>query len=417
MLKNIIGELRDYSETETRDSIPVMARQTIKASLANIYNSLYNIENGNQHVQQLTEEVGRLHLTIWQGGFRYRGKKVVGYEAKYAQISKLAKEIEEIQEGKHTAEEQLEEVSRLKSELEVIAAEIRTIKSGIDVKNLELANHYEEAESSRDNIQDQVAKIGSLVNEATESASEAEAKAQSATTNEKRLQDFIKRVDSSEKRLSETIEKSNTGFLELSKSVQEFKDDQTTDLEQFIERLKAIEIDINQKLSKATGVTLFHSFDQRSKRTYAHWIWLVLGLGIFAATVYVILGAVNGLKGSPDAAFLIKLSLSLPAILIIGFALQQYSKERRLKEEYAFKSAISLSLDPYRKLVEEAVDVLTPEERVRFADFLITSISIIFESPTEKVFGEKRVRYAGDTKIISGFLENVKKASDIVKPH
>ena len=57
-----------------------------------------------------------------------------------------------------------------------------------------------------------------------------------------------------------------------------------------------------------------------------------------------------------NAAFFLKLSISIPLIYGIAFCNVQYARERRLEEEYAFKSNISISLDPYQKLVGGLVD-------------------------------------------------------------
>jgi hypothetical protein len=195
--------------------------------------------------------------------------------------------------------------------------------------------------------------------------------------------------------------------------IETFKTTKTGELDAFEGRLKEIEKDIVEKLSKATGITLFHAFEKRQEQIKGHWIWLgiaaaVLGLVIWLTSVFV-----NG-NTNTNAAFYIKLTLGLPAVVFAGFALQQYGKERRLKEEYAFKSSISLSLVAYRELVEQAVATLGPEDKVKFADFLVKSIGVIFDSPTERVFGTRRTGGPTDTKIVAGLLQNLKEAKNIV---
>jgi hypothetical protein len=64
----------------------------------------------------------------------------------------------------------------------------------------------------------------------------------------------------------------------------------------------------------------------------------------------------------------------------------QYSKERRLEEEYAFKSNISISLNPYQELVSKLVDEKNKDELAKYTAFIIDSISKVYTSPTEKVF-------------------------------
>ena len=93
-----------------------------------------------------------------------------------------------------------------------------------------------------------------------------------------------------------------------------------------------------------------------------------------------------------SVAFYLKLSISIPLIYAISFCTVQYSRERKLEEEYAFKSNISISLDPYQELVGRLMKlgVTDPEqaklEQAKFTAFIIESINKVFTSPTDRVF-------------------------------
>lgn len=423
VLRNLLSELRAADAESLIDSMPVALQQTIQSRLTNISNFVNSIQNGNQHVPNFTDEVDRLHLDVWQGGFRYRGSKVLGYEDKYRQVTALTKEIERIKEREATARTLVDELTSLRNQAQSWATELSKAKAQAESQVTELASIHATAQQANTNLETQIGNIDSKVEEATEAASTAEAKAESATKNEQRLQDFINRVDANERKLTDVVQKANDDLAEHAKavksfmdastqSVEDFKTTKTTELDAFQDRLKDIEEDITEKLSNATGITLFHAFEKRQDQIKGHWIWLAVAgfvlTGVIGMTAYFLSHATN-----PDTAFYIKLSLGLPAVVFVGFALQQYGKERRLKEEYAFKSSISLSLEAYRKLVDEAIEKLTPEEKVKFADFLIKSIGVIFDSPTERVFGSKRAEGPTDTKIIAEFLKTAKDAKGL----
>jgi hypothetical protein len=87
-----------------------------------------------------------------------------------------------------------------------------------------------------------------------------------------------------------------------------------------------------------------------------------------------------------NALFFMKLSISLPIIFAITFCSVQYSRERRLEEEYAFKSTISISLEPYQKLVSQMVNHEDADEKAKYTAFIISSINRVFTSPTGLVF-------------------------------
>jgi hypothetical protein len=423
VFRNLLEELRSSDKEDLLDSMPVALQQKIEEHLTHINITFSYIKQGNNQVQRFTDEVDVLHLAVWQGGFRYRAKKIPGYEAKYRQATELAKEIERVKEREATAEQLVSEITSMRDVMLTAQTEFATVKSEVEKQAQNVAQVHARAQTADTNLQTQLASIDGKLTEAIESASEAEAKAQSASTNEKRLQDFIGRVDANEKKLADALTEANQGLashkIELSEfmaksseQVEAFKNSKTVELDEFQERLEYIEQDIVEKLNKATGITLFHAFEKRQEQIKGHWIWLAIAAGALGLVIWLTSAFVNG-NTNPNAAFYIKLTLGLPAVVFAGFALQQYGRERRLKEEYAFKSSISLSLVAYQELVEQAVVTLGPDDKAKFADFLVKSIGVIFDSPTERVFGTRSVGGPTDTKIIANLLQTFKEAKSI----
>ena len=158
-----------------------------------------------------------------------------------------------------------------------------------------------------------------------------------------------------------------------------------------ITRLSSLEDGIKKQIEKATGFTLFHSFQTRQEQIKSSKNFWTYTLGVLVAvsiglTTWLILS-----KPSLDVALYLKLSISIPLIYAISFCTVQYSRERKLEEEYAFKSAISISLDPYQELVSRIMKTVTDPvqanlEQAKFTAFIIESINKVFMSPTDKVF-------------------------------
>ncbi|MGB9257822.1 MAG: hypothetical protein WCC25_23510, partial [Candidatus Korobacteraceae bacterium] len=69
-----------------------------------------------------------------------------------------------------------------------------------------------------------------------------------------------------------------------------------------------------------------------------------------------------------------------------GFCTVQYGRERRAEEEYAFKSNISISIDPYQDLVKKIIDINDPKEKEKYTTFVVDSITKVFTSPTDNIF-------------------------------
>jgi hypothetical protein len=175
--------------------------------------------------------------------------------------------------------------------------------------------------------------------------------------------------------------------------------------------LNELEGRIRESIERATGYTLFHSFQKRqtdlakSKKFWGITLAFAVGVSLLASAAFI-----YSLRFVQvyNAAFYLKLSISLPIIYAIAFCSVQYARERRLEEEYAFKSTISISLDPYRKLVAQLIDINRPEEVAKYTAFVIDSVNRVFSSPTERVFedhsgeknsAEKIIKAVGDVVV------------------
>lgn len=411
----LVGELQDAEDQGLTSEMPRNLQRTLNEHLNSLHSYLTNTAGGSNQVPSFSDEVDRLHHVLWQGGFRYRGKRVVGYEAKYAEIKRLVVEAERAREVSAGIEQLRTQMASLVQGASTQSQEISQLRETVTGQVAQIQALLDKAVETNSSLDTKLAEIESSATKAAEHASTAEAKAQSATTHEKRLAQFIERVDQNEKRLNDSVAAATKGLEDLGKDATKFKEDFQKEIDAMVLRLKDVEKDITEKLSKATGYTLFHSFDARQKAITGHWIWLVLSVGALVGALLFASSVLSGLDSFTVATF-VKVGITIPTAVLVGFALQQYSRERRLKEEYAFKSAVSLSLEPYRKLVEEAIEQLTPEERHHLADFLVRSIGTIFEAPTDKVFGVPKTRGPTDTKIISSVLEEAQKIKDLIKP-
>jgi hypothetical protein len=203
--------------------------------------------------------------------------------------------------------------------------------------------------------------------------------------------------ESVQTKLTEITEKSNTLIVTNEK-----------EHKRLVAELDLLENRIRESIERATGYTLFHSFQRRqldlakSKKFWGIALACAVGVSFLASGIFIY--SLRFIQVY-NAAFYLKLSISLPLIYAIAFCSVQYSRERRLEEEYAFKSSISISLEPYQKLVEQLIDKEKPEERAKYTQFIIESVNRVFTSPTGTVFddlgkdrnsAEKIIKAVGD---------------------
>lgn len=157
--------------------------------------------------------------------------------------------------------------------------------------------------------------------------------------------------------------------------------------EELVNTNKEIITQAKDELAYIAGASLSNTFEKRREilngSADAWFNWLlgdILCLVAVAALVFF------ELKGSQTltTGFFIKLSISFPFIYAAIFFHGQYNKERDLEEEYAFKSAVSFSLDSYRKVINEEIDNTIPAERIKLVEFVIDTIKGVYTSPVKQ---------------------------------
>jgi uncharacterized protein YjbJ (UPF0337 family)/uncharacterized coiled-coil DUF342 family protein len=161
-----------------------------------------------------------------------------------------------------------------------------------------------------------------------------------------------------------------------------------------LEELGSLKEQIRAQLQQATGFTLFGAFQARQNqivRSKNFWKYAIFVLVLISVGVTAWIAHEAQFYTANNFAFWVKLSLTVPLGFAITFCTVQYSRERRLEEEYAFKSSISVSLNPYRDLVHSILERDETVDKNKYTDFVIDSVKNVFTPPTDKVFdGDKK---------------------------
>jgi len=339
-------------------------------------------------------------------------------------VSSVVKEHEsDIASSAALARDSNAEISVAKTRWEEISAEIGGLRDGYsetkaNIDELLSSAHqaldeskqaYEESFKATDeNLRSEVA---SLVKEAKDSIGAA---VEEATSNYRSLEEAAENSENTRQsrakaQLTESVEQFETAeakvLSDYKTSVKSLEEESRSNIEEhdkeakrLTDQLNELEGRIRESIERATGYTLFHSFQRRQVDLVASkniWAWALLAcvVGSVALTCYLI-HTVSGVH-SLDTLFFVKLSISLPLIFAISFCSVQYSRERRLEEEYAFKSAISISLEPYQKLVGQLVNESDAAEKAKYTAFIISSINRVFTSPTGLVFDDQEKAEGG----------------------
>jgi len=376
--------LRDLIEKQKLIQLPITIQKNLITAFQNIISAQNSIVAGSDAIENLSNHIESLNTQIWQYGLHNLSDEVLGYQTKLNQIKQLEVEIaqlrKELQSGlksKEKLDKIIEEISSLASSVNSNKADSETTLNQIKLLLQDAAVNAQNVAAYFAQAQQNDTAITQLQANANKSSAEINALETKASEFFAEVNEYTTRVDVLTKKAEDSVELNNT---------------KTTSL---IDELEKLEVQIKDQLEKATGYSLFHSFQTRKDlmvKSKNFWLWvltglLVIAIGLGSWLVHTMTGKSLGDLG---VAFYLKLSLTLPLLFAISFSTIQYSRERRLEEEYAFKSNISISLIPYQELVEKLVDEDDAEQRKEYANFIISTINKIFTSPTDEIFKDKK---------------------------
>lgn len=374
-LIEIKNSLNESINKNRLTQLPISIQKNFLTWLIAITEKIGRLINGTDEIVNIVDAVESLYVHYYYSRLETFTDEHLGYTTRLNQLKHLITEASKLRNEINNGLE-------MKVRLESLLLESHSNSS-------EMKAQLESAVSNTEFIKSEKAK-------ATELIQELNTIAVTISSNEKIVADLlaevrinsnsIKTVQKESDQFSNEIAGIRENVQNLEKQARETLDEHKNNTNEIVEELQSLELQIKDQIQKATGFSLFHSFQTRQTEIGKNkWIWLltitILLLGVMGLTVWI-----SVQHKTYDTAFYLKTSLSLPLIFGISFCAVQYSRERKLEEEYAFKSNISISLIPYKDLIENVST--TPEEKERYTTFMIESISRVFTSPTEAVFGK-----------------------------
>lgn len=226
----------------------------------------------------------------------------------------------------------------------------------------------------------------------------------------------IEKIEADLQVLKDSIDEYTENMSDKTKEMDEKIKKFSTETQSIIEKNTNQSEEIDRQLELATGAGLFSSFDKRRKDLeIGQWVWL--GVLILSIVILIIFSVwltcqfkqINWQNVNWFIDVILKASVSMPILYLVAFVTDRYTKERRLLEEYAFKSTISLALKPYFDMV--ASNNITDDER----QFLIRSIENVFSTPTDKVYRTKECQNKIDIAHLTELTENVKQLENKIE--
>ena len=235
-------------------------------------------------------------------------------------------------------------------------------------------------ESLKQKIQGYESELGTIQNNHSEKVQalndEMQKLSENAATLLEEIENYSNASKSQIKALLQSSEQSKTTFEEQNKNIEEIR-----------KKIDSLEEEIVNQLGRAASGVLAQAFDERQGKleselkkweNYLFWSTLFLfGVGVFFF-LYSFYVDIN-------YQYWLKISVLFPIIYTVWFSGRQYEKERKIVEQYAFKSAKAKSLSAFSKLVEDAGDNESgpnrKETKERTQQFIIESMKEIYKAP------------------------------------
>ena len=250
--------------------------------------------------------------------------------------------------------------------------------------------------------------IGSLLERVREKASQIESAFQQASEKLSGISSNAANADT----IVGNIENTKNEVQQIKDEVVELK----VTTRELVETNQSLLEETKNQLAVVAGGVLSNTFEGRRQilgKSATIWFrWLlfdILALILVAVIVFLELKTTQNLT----TGFFLKFSLSFPFIYGAFFFHGQYSKERDLEEDYAFKSAVSFSLEAYRKLLKGEIDNGIAEERNKLLDFIINTVKNIYTSPGSGHTRKKNRKVSSDA--LDDIKEILKNITDLAR--
>jgi len=319
----------------------------------------------------------------------------------------------------------------LKAQSGALLAEMQTSMTNAQTTSAQVAAKWEEIQALAIQIQTSRTNSGASEQALAELVAKGEAFQKTIRDSVSKSEEAVSNADKTSTRITKDAEDLVSKVeLALANALGALKDNGNETIKTHIETLNSErqgrldQLDEAQKLldhllTGAQGYKLSDSFTKRQKdigRGAKHWRF---------ATIAVSAGSAFGLLfvalwfSSPDyKVWLLRFSFAPFLAFAIGFCVNQYTKERRLEEEYAFKSNVSIALEAYRNLVGEVLAEQYTSENSKahedYAKFLITAITDVLKSPVALQPGRESLTRSG-MKVTKEAKDMVKEVAGLVK--
>jgi len=186
------------------------------------------------------------------------------------------------------------------------------------------------------------------------------------------------------KKAESVLEKVEDGYDTLEEKQRTF--DQTIeDVEETQEKIEELEESARGLLERSTSSALGEQFSERKSELERNLVyWKAASIG----SILILMGSAGAIyydiitSDSTVVLNLSKIAIILPISVAVWFSVSNYSRQKKLMEEYEFKARMALSLTGFREVLQEET---TDENDEIVAEFVVESMNKIYSNPQENI--------------------------------
>lgn len=405
--KKVISQLGQVLETPFSNILPFQYQFQNDFGNGNLGDDLANM-NAYIEANNFTEAVNVLTRLVYYQVANGFWDKVLEKDDKkrFAQIVEMESKLKLI------SEQLAKNIETNKTLLESLKTEKGSLELLVTAKKKELAEIEGLLPSARNNSEE----INKLLNTSTATNESINGL---LTQQETKLTDITKKFDE-EKVAYTTFQNEIKELKELFNTEIKSSTKKNTDFDAMLlsvtEKSKTFEDRIavlNELIGKEGAEKLFNTFNDRRnalEKPVNRWANIVFGTGVIALALIVgiftnFFGLVGGLPKDVDWHYLLINSIkSLPVMIVLLFTIKQYVRERTFQEEYAFRSAIALTVQAYGDIAGTK-----KEELIMKAITTIYSLPSMMKEKSNSFFGYRSKILTDTMKEVNETLKTLKK--------
>lgn len=317
-----------------------------------------------------------------------------------------------------------DKINATEQQLELVQKKLATNLESFSELRKQFETKIEEVNTFFTTKQQEMIEVGRLLTEATASNTKITELVSGSTNKETEIDGILKNIKDKVEIVNQNIIEYQTEFSTIQTNASEQKNQLFKNIKESVEKLESAKegiefIESNRsEIVRLTGMaadgSLGSKFDQR-KITLANglsfWKW-----GIPIVTIISILWVIIVFTWLPAHTenvwinLLINLLKTSPAFVLLGFVFTQYGKERNLQEEYAFKSAVAMTLTAYSNMLEKNDN----ESNKTRQEMLHNSIRQVYLQPQihpqkpDKIFSMNGKHLKESIQTLSDAIKNIK---------